>query len=227
MIIAEQSIYNTYRSKFRLITQSQEITNLQTPRLASNWVLYRRRTYYLPLLISAMSKRPPPESPIQSAKRHRPDIVPHITRLSDELLLRIASFLRVSDLISCQRVSKQFERVAHDSQIWKALFYDRFVRPRAWRIPGLARAPPSSLHYSSRNSKWLQDEGLARNSGTKWKDLYKLRHNWNRGSCSVSEINIAENPPPPPPLPPLMIRLHEVHHSISFLVMVALIGDMV
>ncbi|RPB02610.1 hypothetical protein L873DRAFT_1834083 [Choiromyces venosus 120613-1] len=153
-----------------------------------------------------MLKRSAPESPEQPAKRHRPNTLPYITRLSDELLLRIASFLHINDLASCQRVSKRFQRIACDGQIWKALFYARFVRPRASRIPGLTRAPPSSLHYSSRNSRWLQDEGLARATGTKWKELYRLRHNWNRGSCSVSQIIIAENIPLPPPIPPLMIR---------------------
>ncbi|KAG0641981.1 hypothetical protein HOY80DRAFT_685677 [Tuber brumale] len=156
-----------------------------------------------------MLKRSAPESPGQPLKRRRSNTLPHITRLSDELLLRIASFLHIDDLTSCQRVSKRFQRIARDDQIWKALFYARFVRPRASRIPRLARAPPSSLHYSSRNSRWLQDEGLARATGTKWKELYRLRHNWNRGSCSVSQIIIAENPPLPPPIPPLMIRVHE------------------
>lgn len=156
-----------------------------------------------------MSKRSAPESLNQRAKRHRPSFVPFITRLSDELLLRIASFLPVNDLISCQRVSRRFERISCDGQIWKALFYSRFVRPRASRIPGLAREPPSSLHYSSRDSRWLQDEELARTSETKWKVLYKLRHNWNRGSCGVSKINIAGTPLLLPPLPPL-IKLHEV-----------------
>jgi hypothetical protein len=158
-----------------------------------------------------MSKRPAPEPPNRLPKRRRLDSTSHIARLSDELLLRIASFLHINDLASCQRVSRRLERISCDGQIWKARFYARFVRPRAARIPGLAREP-ASLHYSSRNSRWLQDGELARTSGTKWKVLYKLRHNWNRGSCSVSKINIAENPP----LPPLMIRLHEVYTSPVF-----------
>lgn len=140
-------------------------------------------------------------------KRLRPNFIPHIKQLSDELFLRIASFLPITDLTSCQRVSKRFSRIATDGQIWKALFYRRFVRPRASRIPGALRAPPSSLHYSSRNSKWLEDEGLVRTSETNWKELYKLRHNWNRGICGVSEIDITANAPP---IPPLLVKLHEV-----------------
>lgn len=162
-----------------------------------------------------MPKRPSSESPEPQSKRHRPNFIPHIGRLSDELFLRIASFLSIADLTSCQRVSKRFSRIATDSQIWKALFYGRFVRPRASRIPGASRAPPSSLHYSSRNSRWLEDEELAKASATNWKELYKLRHNWNRGICTVSEMDITANAPPPPPIPPLLVRLHEVRRPKS------------
>lgn len=162
-----------------------------------------------------MPKRPTSESPELPSKRHRPNSIPHIKRLSDELFLRIASFLPITDLTSCQRVSKRFSRIATDGQIWKALFYRRFVRPRASRIPGASRAPPSSLHYSSRNSRWLEDEGLAKTSATNWKALYKLRHNWNRGICRVSEIDITANEPLPPPVPPLLVRLYEVRRSTS------------
>ena len=41
--------------------------------------------------------------------------------------------------------------------------------------------------------------------GTDWKRQYKLRHNWARGSCDVSEIQVAEGPS----VPPLLVRLHE------------------
>lgn len=162
----------------------------------------------------AMPKRPNSEPLEPPPKRLRPNFIPHIKRLSDELFLRIASFLPIADLTSCQRASKRFSRIATDSQIWKALFYRRFVRPRASRIPGASRAPSSSLHYSSRNSRWLEDEGLVRTSATNWKELYKLRHNWNRGICGVSEIDIAASAPRPPPIPPLLVRLHEVRKFI-------------
>lgn len=163
-----------------------------------------------------MPKRPVSEPSEPPPKRLRPNSIPHIKRLSDELFLRIASFLPITDLTSCQMVSKRFSRIAIDGQIWKALFYRRFVRPRASRIPGLSRAPASSLHYSSRNSRWLEDEGLVRTSATNWKDLYKLRHNWNRGICGVSEIDITANALPPP-IPPLLVRLHEVREFTSTL----------
>ena len=64
----------------------------------------------------------------------------------------------------------------------------------------------ASLFYSSRISKWLEDEHLVRKGmETDWKRQYKLRHNWSRGSCDVNEIHIAERPS----LPPMLVRLHD------------------
>ncbi|KAL7276047.1 hypothetical protein RUND412_000991 [Rhizina undulata] len=156
-----------------------------------------------------MPKRHATESPAPSPKRFRPNAPTHISRLSDELFLRIASYLSIKDLASCQRVSRRFARIAGDGQIWKAQFYHRFVWPRASRIPGLSRSSPSSLHYSSKKTRWLDDEGLARDSETNWKELYKLRHNWNIGSCGVREIDIVQEPPMPPSMPPSFVRLHK------------------
>ena len=98
--------------------------------------------------------------------------------------------------------------LASDSQIWKSAYYERFVRPRAARIPGIREANVlnKSLLYSSKLSKWLEDGPLVRRGrGTNWKRQYKLRHNWSRGSCKRTETEIAEQPP----IPPLLVRLHE------------------
>ena len=106
------------------------------------------------------------------------------------------------------RLSRRFDVLASDSQLWKAAYYNRFVRPRASRIPGIREAdvPAASLHYSSRISKWLDDDHLVRKGRkTDWKRQYKLRHNWSRGSCDVREIQIAARPS----VPPLSVRLHE------------------
>ncbi|CAF9912245.1 MAG: hypothetical protein ALECFALPRED_008012 [Alectoria fallacina] len=144
----------------------------------------------------------------RSAKRLRPSHPDRLSHLSDELLLRTLSCLSVSDLVLCQRLSCRFNSLAGDSQLWKALFYDRFVRPRASRIPGVRDQEQStkSLYYSSKISKWLDDDHLVRRgSATNWKRKYKLRHNWSRGSANVSETQLAEHPSQPP----LLVRLHD------------------
>ena len=82
------------------------------------------------------------------------------------------------------------------------------MRPRAARIPGIRdqSTSASSLLYSSKVSKWLDDEHLVRKGKeTDWKKQYKLRYNWSRGSCDVRELRIAERPS----LPPMLVRLHE------------------
>lgn len=121
----------------------------------------------------------------------------HISLLSDELLIRIWQHFPIHDLITTQRLSKRFSRISIDGQLWKSLYYERFVRPRAMRIPCLKvsrdstaatpkdeRAERDSLHFSSRNSKWLDESVLVnRPDGkeTEWKQQYKLKHNWTIG----------------------------------------------
>jgi hypothetical protein len=141
-----------------------------------------------------------------------------LSSLSDEILVRILAFVPVASLLVCQRycfpshpglqcvdtnmarLSKKFSHLAIDSELWKAAYYRRFVLPRAARIPGIKDAGSADrLHYSSRLSKWL-DEGHLVKDGvrTNWKQQYRLRHNWSKGQCAVSEIQLAERPPNSP-----------------------------
>lgn len=63
-----------------------------------------------------------------------------------------------------------------------------------------------SLHFSSRISKWLDDDYLVkRGNATDWKSQYRLRHNWSSGSCRISETRVADRQS----VPPLMVRFHE------------------
>ncbi|KAL2198869.1 hypothetical protein P885DRAFT_68005 [Corynascus similis CBS 632.67] len=84
-----------------------------------------------------------------------------LSPLSDELLLRILSFLTPQHLVAVAPVSRRFYRLASDSQLWKALYYARFILPRAMRIPGFRRDAVAGsagcgsghrLHYTGRNT---------------------------------------------------------------------------
>ncbi|KAK0118460.1 hypothetical protein ONS95_012745 [Cadophora gregata] len=145
------------------------------------------------------------DAPLPVIKRARVQAPPqastltynHIDKLSDELLIRILHILPLPTLLRSQLVSYRFYRLSSDSQIWKNLYYSRFVLPRALRIPGIKNVPPrdEALVFSSRRSKWLSEEGLVnRRDGksTDWKGRYKLRHNWSRGVCEVREIKLRE-----------------------------------
>ncbi|KAK1776363.1 hypothetical protein QBC45DRAFT_217358 [Copromyces sp. CBS 386.78] len=83
-----------------------------------------------------------------------------LSSLSDELLIRILSFLPLQHLLAVAPVSRRFYQLAEDSQLWKALYYARFVLPRAMRIPGFRDAAVGGggtghkLHYSGRRTLW-------------------------------------------------------------------------
>jgi hypothetical protein len=98
--------------------------------------------------------------------------------------------------------------LAGDGQLWKQHYYDRFVRPRASRLPGLkdVATAEKNLHFASKASKWLDDEHLIKRGGrTHWKRQYKLRHNWTIGICAVNEIQVAEQAP----VPPVIVQMHD------------------
>lgn len=125
------------------------------------------------------------------SKRRRittgPDI---LTTLSDELLVRILSFMDETSLLDISRVSHRFQRITSDSQLWRPHYYRRFILPRAHRIPGFS-AKSSSQHYTTQTRKHMSN--TSRKSSVDfvdWKKQYKLRHNWARGRCAVEEMPV-------------------------------------
>jgi hypothetical protein len=168
------------------------------------------------------------EPPSEESRTKRPRLVAsHTARrsstgadllspLSDELLVRILAQLPLSYLLSVAPVSRRFHRLAGDSQLWKRLYYERFVLPRALRIPGFRK---HDHYYSSRRTAavWRAVDGR-RGSGVggvgggtggaggwfdmrtrtngdgdyDWKRQYKLRHNWSRGKCAVEELRVGD-----------------------------------
>ncbi|KAJ4403008.1 hypothetical protein N0V82_010714 [Gnomoniopsis sp. IMI 355080] len=90
-----------------------------------------------------------------------------LSPLSDELLLRILSYLSLPHLLAVAPVSRRYHRLAEDSQLWKALYYARFVLPRAMRIPGFrgkSSVREHKLHYKGRRTLWADGRlgGLVR-----------------------------------------------------------------
>ncbi|TKA66494.1 hypothetical protein B0A55_09166 [Friedmanniomyces simplex] len=142
------------------------------------------------------------------SKRPKPSEADRLSRLSDELTLRVLSYLPVAQLVVCQRLSHKYQALAGDNQLWKQQYYERFVRPRANRLPGVRDEGPTdeSIRMASKASRWLGDEHLVkRGIKTNWKRQYKLRHNWTRGSAVVSEIPVAEEAS----IPPVLVQMHE------------------
>ncbi|KAI3334419.1 hypothetical protein F4824DRAFT_185906 [Ustulina deusta] len=138
-------------------------------------------------------------------KRSRHTAAPDLlSPLSDELLVRILSFLPFRDLLNLAPVSDRFYHLSGDAQIWKQLYYSRFVLPRALRRPRFRprTARDGKLHCASRRTIWADGrkggwvdvrsaEGEDRESRN-WKRQYKLGHNWARGQCAVEELRLRD-----------------------------------
>ncbi|KAI1502062.1 hypothetical protein F5X99DRAFT_171899 [Biscogniauxia marginata] len=158
-----------------------------------------------------------------TTKRIRQTVSPDLlSTLSDELLVRILSYLPLSDLLNIAPVSDRFYHISGDSQIWKRLYYSRFVLPRALRIPGFrdGSAREGKLHYSSRKAIWADGRrggwvdmrsGAEDRDSRNWKRQYKLRHNWSRGKCAVEELKVG----PEPDLPSDVERSHKMLVKVS------------
>ncbi|EAW07975.1 WD domain protein [Aspergillus clavatus NRRL 1] len=121
----------------------------------------------------------------------------HIILSSDTV-----SFIVPKSLTSFFRVSRRFHALAGDSELWKRKYYSRWVGPRARRIANVRRikALASKAEYSPQVSKWLGHAHLADEGRmTNWKKQYRLRHNWSKGTCRVTEVEF-----PQPVRPPLL-----------------------
>lgn len=142
-----------------------------------------------------------------------------ISRLSDELLIRVLQQLPLETILLVQSISHRFAILATDSQVWKRLYYTRFVLPRALRLrrgggaAGVEDGEDVSQgrwHFASRRSRWLDEEkllewetgsleggdaevvGVVRLPRTDWKARYRLRHNWSRGKAEVRRVGMGD-----------------------------------
>lgn len=124
----------------------------------------------------------------------------HLSSLSDELLLRILSYLPLSHLLGLSSVSRRLNRLSSDSQLWRQLYYMHFVLPRAMRIPGFrpnagrlgsSASSRTVMRHCGADLRRYREQG---GHGVDWKRQYKLRHNWSRGKCAVEELEVGGAP---------------------------------
>lgn len=116
---------------------------------------------------SAFSQNDHPAAPAPA--QQRADL---LSQLPSEILIRILGYLSLPHLLSVAPVSARFRRLAHDNQLWKALYYARFVLPRAMRIPGFRegklaeRLRDHKLHYKGKRTLWASGRsgGLVRDA---------------------------------------------------------------
>ncbi|KAM5433339.1 hypothetical protein McanMca71_004157 [Microsporum canis] len=158
------------------------------------------------MLKRSLHEDSPDERP--SKRTRQPD---RLSSLSDELLLHVLSFLPIPSLITCQRVSHRFAALAGDSELWKRKYYSRWVWPRARRIRQVRQGTTvkGPLEYSPRVSSWFSHGPLTQvGDDRNWKGQYRLQHNWSRGSCRVTEVEVAQHL-----LTPVVVKLE---HGVVF-----------
>ena len=109
-----------------------------------------------------------------------------IGKLSDEILLNIFERLSLDQVLSCQSVSHRWQKISTDPELWKRLYFLRYIQPRFTHI-----STSNRTRIASRD--WWIKETTHTEDGTKkdWKKLFKIRHNWHKGRCAVSEIDIS------------------------------------
>ncbi|KAG5203891.1 F-box domain protein [Trichophyton interdigitale] len=158
-----------------------------------------------------MAKRSEREDSLEEPPLKRTRQPDRLSALSDELLLHVLSFLSIPALITCQRVSHRFAALAGDSELWKRKYYSRWVWPRARRIRQVRQGSTvkGSFDYSPQVSNWFSHGPLTQvGEERNWKGQYRLQHNWSRGSCRVTEVEVAQRP-----VSPVVVKLE---HGIVF-----------
>ncbi|KAK5999121.1 hypothetical protein PT974_01510 [Cladobotryum mycophilum] len=130
--------------------------------------------------------------------------IDRISKLSDELLLRILGYMDEHQLLDLSLVSKRFNVLSADPHLWKDHYYRRFILPRADLIPGFkaenaapslsqdtiaaaammgpARPPANPIDPSDTSANVLEL--------IDWKKQYKMRHNWDKGRCEVYHVHL-------------------------------------
>lgn len=91
--------------------RSGEFTKVKPSKYFASTTLLLFLTF--PITPAAMVKRDAAKAGLddaQDVKRSRPSSTDHLSRLSDELNLRVLSYLSIAELTTCQRYAKPCDR---------------------------------------------------------------------------------------------------------------------
>jgi hypothetical protein len=146
------------------------------------------------------------DGPTQQLKRRRIGPLIRFDHISDELALRILSYLSPDELSLTARLSRKWLRLANDNESWKERYYARWVRPRVLQIPSTTpRSARDIPRYSAKSANWLDHRHLVFPSIiTDWKWQYRIKNNWHRGTCNVQTLEVSQ-----PPTAAALIRIHD------------------
>lgn len=118
----------------------------------------------------------------------------NIHSLNEELLLHIFSYLPLHNVLESLLVCHKWHRIAGDNKIWRDMYYAYFYKTHRFQ---------ATLSVGDNKP------------GFDWKSLFKLRYNWNRGSCSIKSIQFADSPGPSAPRKRLMASRNRIIATFS------------
>ncbi|RVX66804.1 hypothetical protein B0A52_08997 [Exophiala mesophila] len=119
-----------------------------------------------------------------------------LASLSDELIVRILSYLPVQDLLRMEGTSKRFQPLANDDEVWKGKYYDAWIKSRYRRLPPTQR--PEKSRQLAKAVEWLEHSQRVKSSApTNWKRQYKIKSNWHVGAAQIREVQVAPSTVPP------------------------------
>jgi hypothetical protein len=123
-------------------------------------------------------------NPRKSQFRYSPRLpLSPISKVSDEILLDIFRNLTIQDIVCCQTVSHRWQSISRDPELWKHLYFLRFIKPRLSNVRSRSRIKAAR--------EWWRLETTQNGESKKdWKKLFKVRFNWHFGRCAISEMDI-------------------------------------
>ncbi|RCI15785.1 hypothetical protein L249_1729 [Ophiocordyceps polyrhachis-furcata BCC 54312] len=106
-----------------------------------------------------------------------------ILMLSEEILVRILSYMNESELLTISLVSRRLNRITADSHLWRVHCFNRFIAPRCLRFPHFHPSMPTP-----RRRILDSDIDAHHEPPVDWRKQYKLRHNWSQGQCAINQL---------------------------------------
>lgn len=162
----------------------------------------------------AQTPTPPKRKRVKRPWIHNPPVNGEnkMAKLSDELLLRILKGLGIKEIMQCSLVNKKWRELASDGEVWRGLYYDKFVRKgeKEW----LTEMKQEDRRRRDDHGIWGGGHGQDR---IPWMARYKLGTNWWKGKAQMSIIHVEDRPPilestttcpPPKPSPKPSAQMH-------------------
>jgi hypothetical protein len=116
------------------------------------------------------------EEHICHSKRAR-SLLSSLSDFSDEVLLRVLSFLDASSVAQIDLVCQRLKRLSRDEVLWRALYARDFGRASR----RLSKPAQSASHPSNQRALGLLNPVDTQAKAKSWRQRYQVRSNWRQG----------------------------------------------